>query len=169
MKQIAINYGKVLFLLGIDRQDIKQTEEIWNGSEPLREAMNSPVVSGEAKKHLIEKIFPEKMQPFLKVVSEHHEEALLKEIFQSYEECYDDSHNIRRGILYYVEKPDEEQLALIEKRLCSQLKCSEVTPVRNTASTVEMNMDLYFARLSASTRRYIASAIPSSKPVAPII
>ena len=59
MKQIAINYGKVLFLLGIDRQDIKQTEEIWNGSEPLREAMNSPVVSGEAKKHLIEKIFPE--------------------------------------------------------------------------------------------------------------
>ena len=38
MKQIAINYGKVLFLLGIDRQDIKQTEEIWNGSEPLREA-----------------------------------------------------------------------------------------------------------------------------------
>lgn len=42
MKQIAINYGKVLFLLGIDRQDIKQTEEIWNGSEPLREAMNSP-------------------------------------------------------------------------------------------------------------------------------
>ena len=47
MKQIAINYGKVLFLLGIDRQDIKQTEEIWNGSEPLREAMNSPVVSGE--------------------------------------------------------------------------------------------------------------------------
>ena len=27
MKQIAINYGKVLFLLGIDRQDIKQTEE----------------------------------------------------------------------------------------------------------------------------------------------
>lgn len=127
MKQIAINYGKVLFLLGIDRQDIKQTEEIWNGSEPLREAMNSPVVSGEAKKHLIEKIFPEKMQPFLKVVSEHHEETLLKEIFQSYEECYDDSHNIRRGILYYVEKPDEEQLALIEKRLCSQFKCSEVT------------------------------------------
>ena len=44
-----------------------------------------------------------------------------------------------------------------------------VTPVRKTASAVEMNMDLYLARLSASTRRYIASAMPSSRPVAPII
>ena len=44
-----------------------------------------------------------------------------------------------------------------------------VTPVRNTASAVEMNIDLYFARLSASTRRNMASAMPSSRPVAPII
>ena len=44
-----------------------------------------------------------------------------------------------------------------------------VTPVRKTASAVEMNMDLYLARLSVSTRRYIASAMPSSRPVAPII
>ena len=44
-----------------------------------------------------------------------------------------------------------------------------VTPVRNTASAVETNMERYLARLSASTRRYIASAMPRSRPVAPII
>ena len=44
-----------------------------------------------------------------------------------------------------------------------------VTPVRNTASTVERNMDLYCFLLSASTLRYIARAIPVRRPVAPII
>ena len=39
----------------------------------------------------------------------------------------------------------------------------------NTASAVEMNIDLYFLRLSPSTRLYIAYATPKSNPVAPII
>ena len=44
-----------------------------------------------------------------------------------------------------------------------------VTPVKNTANTVEINMERYLSFLSTSTRRYIASATPSNNPVAPII
>ena len=44
-----------------------------------------------------------------------------------------------------------------------------VTPVRNTASTVERNIERYLSFLSASTLLYIASATPSKRPVAPII
>ena len=44
-----------------------------------------------------------------------------------------------------------------------------VTPVKNTASTVDKNMDLYLSLLSGSTLLYIARAKPEISPVAPII
>ena len=112
MNQTAINYGKVLFLLGVDRQIVAEAADIWEESEPLREAM--------------ERIFPKEIQAFLKVVCDNREVDLLPDMFQAYGKWYDESEKIRRGILYYVEKPAEEQLTQIEKKLCSQLKCNEV-------------------------------------------
>ena len=58
MNQTAINYGKVLFLLGVDRQIVAEAADIWEESEPLREAMESPVVGAGEKHRLIERIFP---------------------------------------------------------------------------------------------------------------
>ena len=49
MNQTAINYGKVLFLLGVDRQIVAEAADIWEESEPLREAMESPVVGAGEK------------------------------------------------------------------------------------------------------------------------
>ena len=126
MNQTAINYGKVLFLLGMDRQIVAEAEEIWKQSEPLQEVMESPVVGDVEKHRLIERIFPEEIQVFLKVVCDNRKMNILPDMFQAYEDWYDDSEKIQRGVLYYVEKPGKEQLARIEKKLCSQLKCSEV-------------------------------------------
>ncbi len=126
MNQTAINYGKVLFLLGVDRQIVAEAADIWEESEPLREVMESPVVGAGEKHRLIERIFPKEIQAFLKVVCDNREVDLLPDMFQAYGKWYDESEKIRRGILYYVEKPAEEQLTQIEKKLCSQLKCNEV-------------------------------------------
>ena len=65
MNQTAINYGKVLFLLGVDRQIVAEAADIWEESEPLREAMESPVVGAGEKHRLIERIFPKEIQAFL--------------------------------------------------------------------------------------------------------
>ena len=51
---------------------------------------------------------------------------MLPDIFRAYQRWYDDSRKIKTGILYYVDKPDSEQLAQIENKLCSQLKCNKV-------------------------------------------
>lgn len=126
MNQMAINYGKVLFLLGIDRERIAETAKIWNSSKPLQEVLESPVVQRSKKHSLIEKIFPETLHSFLKVVCDNHEEKMLPDIFRAYQRWYDDSRKIKTGILYYVDKPDSEQLAQIENKLCSQLKCNKV-------------------------------------------
>ena len=40
-----------------------------------------------------------------------------------------------------------------------------LTPVKNTANPIEINIDLYFFFLSASTFLYIANAIPSNDAV----
>lgn len=126
MDQTAINYGKVLFLLNIDRETVAEAADIWKQSEPLREVLGSPVTGDKEKHRIVERIFPEKIQSFLKVVCDNREVELLPEMFQAYENWYDASEGIQRGVLYYVEKPDEEQLAGIERKLCGQLKCREV-------------------------------------------
>lgn len=126
MNQTAINYGKVLFLLGVDRQIVAEAADIWKSCKSLQDVMESPVVENGEKHRVIERIFPEEIQVFLKVVCDNREVELLPDMFQAYEDWYDDSEKIRRGVLYYVEKPGEQQLVQIEKKLCSQLKCSEV-------------------------------------------
>ena len=102
MNQMAINYGKVLFLLDIDREMIAETAKIWNSSKPLQEVLESPVVQRSKKHSLIEKIFPETLHSFLKVVCDNHEEKMLPDIFRAYQRWYDDSRKIKTGILYYV-------------------------------------------------------------------
>lgn len=120
MTQTAINYGTVLWQLGIAPEDIRETKEIWESSEPLRKALDSPVVPLEEKNAVIRKVFPKPVHAFLQVVCKYAESSLLSEMFQAYQECSDRALKIVRGELYCVEEPDEEQLNGIRQKLCRQ-------------------------------------------------
>lgn len=126
MGQTAINYGKVLFQLSVPREDILSSKEIWENTAELRQALCSPVVKREEKYRVLQQIFPKSMQPFLLTVCKYQKCHLLTEIFEAYQACYEKENGIASGILYYVEKPETEQLLAIEQRLGEKLAVKKV-------------------------------------------
>ena len=68
MKQTAINYGKVLFELGISEDAVETAKQLYLQSEELRKVLNSPIVTRAQKHRIIDKLFPQEMHSFLKKV-----------------------------------------------------------------------------------------------------
>ena len=85
----------------------------------------------EQKEKAIDRIFPNGIRNFLKVVCRHQEAALLGEIFEAYRDVYCREHHILRARLTYVTAPDERQQAGI----------TELLKRRYQAETVELNME----------------------------
>ena len=83
MTQTASNYGTVLFELGVKKEIVEKTKEIFSLTEELPKMLQSPIVSKDAKHRLIEDIFPEEIRNFLKVVSDHQEMDIRKPMMRT--------------------------------------------------------------------------------------
>ena len=81
MTQTVNNYATVLLELGVTREAVDETKEILSLTQDLPKSLKSPVVSKQDKHKLIDRIFPESMKNFLKVVCDYGEADLLEEIF----------------------------------------------------------------------------------------
>lgn len=57
MTQTASNYGTVLFELGVKKEIVEKTKEIFSLTEELPKMLQSPIVSKDAKHRLIERHF----------------------------------------------------------------------------------------------------------------
>ena len=110
MTQTASNYGTVLFELGVKKEIVEKTKEIFSLTEELPKMLQSPIVSKDAKHRLIEDIFPEEIRNFLKVVSDHQEMDLMDDIFVAYKKAYDENHGILCAEMSYVMEPDAKQV-----------------------------------------------------------
>lgn len=125
MTQTAINYGRVLLQLEIPKEDILKTGNILKESQPLCEALESPLVKKQEKAHIIQRVFPNTMHHFLMTVCDYQAAELLEEILQAYEEEYCNANDILRAVLYCVKEPDEAQLLAIKKKLCERFDAKE--------------------------------------------
>lgn len=117
MTQVAINYAKVLFQLGITPEDIKEMRHRYLATEKLKEVLVSPVISKEQKHRLIEKIFDWEVQSFLKVLSDYHSMDLLPQIAEAYKTVYYKENEVLAATLTFVTKPSEEQVAQFKEYL----------------------------------------------------
>ncbi|MCI5640938.1 MAG: ATP synthase F1 subunit delta [Lachnospiraceae bacterium] len=126
MKQTAINYGRVLFELGISGEDIADAKQIYLQSEELQKVLCSPIVSAGQKHQVIAKLFPSSMHAFLSKVCDYGEAAILPDIFLAYEACERQSRGILAGTLYYMTEPTKEQLGLLQDKLCKRFGCRQV-------------------------------------------
>ena len=66
MTQTANNYGTVLFELGITKEIVEKTKEIFELTSELPRVLNCPVVSRKEKHRMIERFFPQEIHHFLK-------------------------------------------------------------------------------------------------------
>lgn len=117
MTQTANNYGVILYDLNLKKEVIDSTREILSITPELSKALISPIVSLKDKHKLVEKIFPKEMHNFLKVLCDYQSIDRCDDIFEAYDEYFDEQNDILRADLYYVTAPSTAQQEEIKGNL----------------------------------------------------
>ena len=110
MTQIAINYAKVLYELGISKKVIYDAQDILSSTPELKEALASPIVSTQKKHNIIERVFPQELHNFFKILCDYQSMEVIDQIFVAYKNYYNEQNSILEAKLIYVTAPNEEQL-----------------------------------------------------------
>ena len=126
MTQTASNYGTVLFELGVKKEIVEKTKEIFSLTEELPKMLQSPIVSKDAKHRLIEDIFPEEIRNFLKVVCRNQRMSEIAQILFAYDKYSKKQEGIQMTTLTCVEAPDEKRLEKIREFLCEKYHKTDV-------------------------------------------
>lgn len=126
MKQAAYNYGRVLYELGVSGTAVDEAREIFGRAPELLRVLKSPVASKSGKHRVIDRIFPEEMRNFLKVLCDHQDAAYLEDVFRAYHLCKCRHDGILPATLYYVTKPDQAQLGGMKRVLCETYGTKDV-------------------------------------------
>lgn len=130
MTQTGINYGKVLFELGVSDEVVMELQNIFSNSEELMDTLKNPVISAASKRHIIDKLFadgryPEIVVNFLKKVSDNGHMDEILDVFDSYFGCYYKANKIITAKLYYVTEPLPAQIEGFKTYLCKQYQAKE--------------------------------------------
>nr|WP_296265717.1 ATP synthase F1 subunit delta [uncultured Merdimonas sp.] len=122
----ALRYAEVLYQMDMSEDVIDETGKLWKESPELKEALENPVVSKEQKHKVIDRIFPERIRSFLKVLTDHGKAGILEEIFQAYEEKKRAAKGIVTAVLRYTALPTREQQEQMEKFICRTMNAASV-------------------------------------------
>lgn len=126
MTQTAINYAKVLYELFVSPKSIQEAERIVAETPQLLHTLESPVVPLSQKEKAIGRIFAKELRNFMCVLCRYGHMGLLPEIFQAYQEYYNEQNHILNAALYYVVPPSEKQLEGIRQFLKQEYSTEDV-------------------------------------------
>ena len=125
MTVTAINYAKTLYELSVPIDDVQTTREIFREVPGLGESLENPLVPFESKSKVIDRVIPDKMKNFVKVVCKHRKIDVLADIFDAYEEICKKYQNILSATMRYVTPPKDEQLKGIKAFLCREFQAEK--------------------------------------------
>ena len=117
MEQKAINYGIVLYQLGVTQDAVENMRSLLKGTPQLYEALKSPVVSHVEKRNVAGRVFGsfgDNACNFMKTLCDNDYFGNIYDIFDAYETCRCDMENVITAYLYYVTPPTDEQKKGIE-------------------------------------------------------
>ena len=117
MTQTANNYATVLLELGVKREAVDETKKILSLTQDLPKSLKSPVVSKQEKHKLIDRIFPESMKNFLKVVCDYG---------AAYDVVEAEKNGILQAKLEYVLEPTEDEVAQMKAYLAKKYQKDKV-------------------------------------------
>lgn len=126
MTQAAINYGRVLWEMGLSEEAVRETDDIFLKSPELKQALKSPVVSRETKRRIIDRVFPREIRSFIKVLSDRQEISLWTEIFLTWQSLDFEQKGILMAEFIYAKDPGEERIQGIRDFLCKKYKKKDV-------------------------------------------
>lgn len=114
----AVRYARILYDLGIPGEKVQKTREIFEEVPQLHDIFVNPTISLGKKMSVIDRVFPEEMRNFLKVVCKYQRMDLIPEIFTAYDDYCDEQNHVLNAALTCTAPPSEEQKKGMEAFLC---------------------------------------------------
>ena len=121
--------GIVLFELSPKAESVKASRELFESCGELKDALASPAVEIKEKEKVIDRLFPQDMRNFLKVMCQW---GHIMDIFDAYDEEVLKSKNILKAELYCVCQPEKAQTDKIKETLKKKYGVSDVLLEVNT-------------------------------------
>ncbi len=110
-------YMEQLMRMELTPETLQTALDILVAVPQLQEELDNPSVSGEKKKTIIQKIFPQESRSFLLSLAEDGALQALEGLLEEYRERLKEEHASLECVLEYVTAPDEQQSAGIRRFL----------------------------------------------------
>ncbi len=117
MTNLPENYARVLFDLKIEEDQVREARGLLMESDELREALVSPIITKADKRRVIDKLFPEAMRNFMKVMSDNGDVGIVKDMFGAYDALIRERDGVVYATFTYVTAPDEAQVEKLKKKI----------------------------------------------------
>ena len=114
----AVRYARILYDLGIPGEQVQKTRKIFEEAPQLHDIFVNPTIALGKKMSVIDRVFPEEIRNFLKVVCKYQRMDLIPEIFTAYDDYCDEQNNVLNAALTCTAPPSEEQKKGMEAFLC---------------------------------------------------
>ena len=101
--------------MGVTREAIEQSLDIFQSAPQLMETFSNPAVGLAGKHNVIDKVFPQPIRNFLKLLCDNDDIERFSEVCKAYKDLDPQGRNKIKVRLRYVTPPDEEQLEQIRR------------------------------------------------------
>lgn len=125
MIDLSVNYARVLFDMNVAETDIAECKALMESPE-LLEAMISPLVRKSEKHKVIEKLFPQSVWNFFKVMSDNGDVSCAVDMFKAYDALIRERESTIEATFTYVTRPEDAQIEQLKKKIAAEYGKSAV-------------------------------------------
>ena len=116
----AIRYARVLYEVGVPKEAVQKTREIFEEVPQLHEIFANPTIELQKKMNVVDRVFPKEIRNFLKVACRYQRMNLIEDIFTAYDRYCDEQNQVLNAVLTCIQPPTEEQKKGMEAFLCKK-------------------------------------------------
>lgn len=149
MRQTAKKYAEMLLGMGVPKEVVAQSCDIFEAVPQLLETLQDPSVSLPKKHTVIEKVFPGEIRDFLKLLCDNQDAEQWSSIMEELRREKPREAGVLEAVLTCVTPPDEEQLEGIRTFLKNKYQAEQIKIVVKQDASLGGGF-----RLQAGTEEY---------------
>lgn len=126
MNGLPESYARVLSDLDPGKDSVEATRALLTESEELRAALEHPMIRITEKRRVIDRLFPEAMRNFVKVMCDNQDISCAREMFDIYDRLQHQKDGILHAVFTCVTEPEPEQVERLKRKLMEEYHCRMV-------------------------------------------
>jgi len=144
----AIRYARVLYEVGVPKEAVQKTREIFEEVPQLHEIFANPTIELQKKMNVVDRVFPKEIRNFLKVACRYQRMNLIEDIFTAYDRYCDEQNQVLNAVLTCIQPPTEEQKKGMEAFLCKKYGAKTIafagSVTKEAVACNEAGIDAFF-------------------------